>query len=47
MWPCEGGGASALAFCSDELAEAWRIFTPLLHRIEKETVDPIPYVYGT
>ena len=32
---------------SDELAEAWRIFTPLLHRIEKEKVYPIPYQYGS
>ena len=28
---------------SDELAEAWRIFTPLLHRIEQEKVQPVPY----
>ncbi|KAG5890106.1 hypothetical protein JTB14_005241 [Gonioctena quinquepunctata] len=32
---------------ADELSEAWRIFTPLLHRIEKEKVTPIPYVYGS
>jgi len=31
---------------SDELAEAWRIFTPLLHRIEGEKIAPIPYKYG-
>merc|ERR1711976_897855 len=31
---------------TDELAEAWRIFTPLLHKIEKEKVKPIPYNYG-
>lgn len=30
---------------SDELREAWRIFTPLLHRIEGEKIQPIPYVY--
>lgn len=29
---------------SDELSEAWRIFTPLLHRIERERIRPIPYV---
>lgn len=29
---------------SDELREAWRIFTPILHRIEKERIKPIPYV---
>ncbi|KAM4664864.1 glucose-6-phosphate 1-dehydrogenase isoform 2-T2 [Discoglossus pictus] len=32
---------------SDELREAWRIFTPILHQLEKETVKPIPYVYGS
>merc|ERR1711962_952428 len=31
---------------SDELAEAWRIFTPLLHKIEGEKIAPIPYKYG-
>ena len=31
---------------TDELAEAWRIFTPVLHRIEGEKPKPIPYVYG-
>ena len=32
---------------TDELAEAWRIFTPLLHQIEQERPKPIPYTYGT
>ncbi|XP_004070477.2 glucose-6-phosphate 1-dehydrogenase [Oryzias latipes] len=32
---------------SDELQEAWRIFTPLLHQIEKEKRSPIPYKYGS
>lgn len=31
---------------SDELREAWRIFTPLLHEIERKKLQPIPYVYG-
>jgi len=31
----------------DELAEAWRIFTPVLHRVEKEKVPPLKYVYGS
>ena len=31
---------------SDELAEAWRIFTPLLHRIDAEKPQPIKYTYG-
>ena len=29
-------------FRSDELAEAWRIFTPLLHTIESDKPKPIP-----
>lgn len=32
---------------SDELSEAWRIFTPLLHDIEEKKPAPIPYVYGS
>lgn len=32
---------------SDELSEAWRIFTPLLHYIERERPEPIKYVYGS
>jgi len=32
---------------SDELAEAWRIFTPLLHTIEDQKPQPIPYKYGS
>lgn len=32
---------------SDELKEAWRIFTPLLHQIEAEKPQPVPYTYGS
>ncbi|XP_062562901.1 glucose-6-phosphate 1-dehydrogenase isoform X1 [Armigeres subalbatus] len=32
---------------SDELSEAWRIFTPLLHYIEKERPAPIKYEHGS
>ena len=32
---------------SDELEAAWKIFTPALHRIERENVQPIKYPYGT
>lgn len=32
---------------TDELAEAWRIFTPLLHKIEHERPTPITYLYGS
>lgn len=31
---------------SDELHEAWRIFTPLLHYIEQNKPHPISYMYG-
>jgi glucose-6-phosphate 1-dehydrogenase len=32
----------------DELQAAWRIFTPLLHQIEKGNgVKPKPYAYGS
>jgi len=30
----------------DELSEAWRIFTPILHKLEKERIQPIKYVFG-
>lgn len=29
---------------SDELAEAWRIFTPVLHQIEREKPQPIKVI---
>ncbi|XP_069842639.1 glucose-6-phosphate 1-dehydrogenase isoform X2 [Dendropsophus ebraccatus] len=32
---------------SDELKEAWRIFTPILHQLEKEKIKPLPYKYGS
>ncbi|XKL65275.1 hypothetical protein PGB90_008695 [Kerria lacca] len=32
---------------SDELREAWRIFTPLLKEIEEKDVTPFPYLFGT
>ena len=31
----------------DELDAAWKIFTPLLHRIEAEKIKPEPYTFGT
>jgi len=30
----------------DELAEAWRIYTPVLHAIEAQKPKPVPYKYG-
>jgi len=32
---------------SDELSAAWRIFSSLLHRVEKEKIKPVQYVYGS
>ena len=32
---------------ADELEETWRIFTPLLHQIEREKIKPINYVFGS
>lgn len=32
---------------SDELQEAWRIFTPLLHQMERDEEHLIPYTYGS
>jgi len=31
----------------DELREAWRVFSPLLNRLEQERVVPVPYREGT
>lgn len=40
-------GSPANFVRSDELSEAWRIFTPLLHSIETQKVAPLPYTYGS
>jgi len=32
---------------TDELDYAWRIFTPLLHRIEEDKVTPVEYTFGS
>jgi len=32
---------------SDELEAAWRIFTPILHRIERERIRPVLYDFGS
>ena len=39
-------GSQATFVRDDELRAAWKIFTPLLHQIEREGVRPIPYEYG-
>eukprot|EP00123_Amoebidium_parasiticum_P015398 comp22950_c0_seq1/m.36406 comp22950_c0_seq1/g.36406 ORF comp22950_c0_seq1/g.36406 comp22950_c0_seq1/m.36406 type:complete len:546 (-) comp22950_c0_seq1:566-2203(-) len=40
-------GAQGSFVRTDELAEAWRIFTPLLHEIENKKIKPEPYPYGS
>lgn len=40
-------GRSTMCCAADELREAWRIFTPLLKRIEDEKIKPEPYPYGS
>ncbi|KII68737.1 Glucose-6-phosphate 1-dehydrogenase [Thelohanellus kitauei] len=32
---------------SDEVEEAWKIFTPVLKNLEDSKIQPIPYVFGT
>eukprot|EP01069_Polyplicarium_translucidae_P001287 Polyplicarium_translucidae@DN1610_c0_g1_i2.p1 len=32
---------------TDELREAWRVFTPVLHAIENQEIEPIPYSFGS
>lgn len=32
---------------NDELKEAWRIFTPVLKKLEENKIKPVPYVYGS
>ena len=31
----------------DELRRAWEVFTPLLHKLEKERIEPLPYERAT
>jgi len=31
----------------DELEEAWMIFTPILHQLEREKIVPISYPFGS
>lgn len=40
-------GRHAAFVRDDELRRAWQIFTPVLHRIEKENVQPIVYPQGS
>jgi len=40
-------GDSSLFVRDDELAAAWRIFTPVLQELEQKRVKPLPYEFGT
>lgn len=40
-------GDHSLFVRTDELAEAWRIFTPALHQIVKDKIKPLPYPRGS
>jgi glucose-6-phosphate 1-dehydrogenase len=40
-------GRSAAFVREDELRRSWEIFTPLLHKIEKENIRPVIYKRGT
>jgi glucose-6-phosphate 1-dehydrogenase len=40
-------GERGLFIREDELAASWDIFTPVLHQLEEERVQPEPYPFGT
>lgn len=40
-------GKQATFVRDDELKAAWRIFTPLLHQIESDKIQPLPYAFGS
>lgn len=40
-------GKQATFVRSDELLESWRVFTPILNRIDAGELPPIPYTFGT
>lgn len=40
-------GDRSLFIRRDELAAAWDVFTPVLHRLERERVAPAPYGFGS
>jgi glucose-6-phosphate 1-dehydrogenase len=40
-------GDNSLFVGSEELVEAWRIFTPLLHQIDNEKPKPLEHKFGT
>jgi glucose-6-phosphate 1-dehydrogenase len=40
-------GNQTLFIRKEELAVAWDIFTPMLHRIDEEKIEPEPYPFGS
>jgi glucose-6-phosphate 1-dehydrogenase len=40
-------GDRSLFIGSDELAAAWDIFTPVLHEIDRRSIEPEPYAFGS
>ena len=40
-------GRSAAFVREDELRRSWELFTPLLHQIENENIQPVTYKCGT
>ena len=40
-------GRSAAFVREDELRRSWEIFTPVLHQIERENIQPVVYKQGT
>lgn len=40
-------GKQATFVRSDELLEAWKVFTPILKQIEAGELQPLPYTFGT
>lgn len=40
-------GDRSLFIREDELDAAWRVFTPVLHEVEKKRVTPVPYAFGS
>lgn len=40
-------GKQATFVRSDELLEAWKIFTPVLDKIDAGEIPPLPYKFGS
>jgi glucose-6-phosphate 1-dehydrogenase len=40
-------GKQATFVRTDELLASWKIFSPLLEQLERENVQPVPYLYGS